>query len=424
MPNPAFVQTAHGSGPAATTQTVTFGSNTAAGNLIFVACFGGVVPVTIADSQGNYWSQVDITRTSVGARSLSVFYAYATIGGADTITVTSNGVDFIDLIACEYSNVQTVIDPLDAESTAIGSGTALSSGNATTSAPNDLTVDALDAGGGGISVTDGSNVRASFAASSFVVSDQDVASPSTVAATATATTGGWVAQLAAFLALVSIAPPTSPAYVQSNVTTTSSTVSTLASTFTTPQIAGDTIVVFVVGTAVTSVTDTSGNTYVPAGVANNGSGPVVTSGFYALNVKAAAAGANTVTANFASVNSPQLFIAEYKRASVFVGAFTNTGNSAAPSVSFSLAANSNGQMVAAVAGFSGGAPTVTPGAGYRQRVIDSFNDILEDNLKPPVGPNTAAESLSASVQWAMVAIVFGATQSPQVAGTLLGGVIG
>jgi hypothetical protein len=431
VPNPAFVQVAHIAFGPASSGSVSFGSNTAAGNLLVIAVFGGVTPVTVADTQGNVWNWVGWTRMPSGARSMTLFYAYNCVGGADTITVTSNGADNFDLIAVEYANLQTVVDPLDVTSTALGNSASMNSGNVTTTAAEDLLVDVLNASNNGIAVTDGSTVRFNAGFGSWVVSDQDIAVPSTVAATATCNAGGWGAQVAAFLAFLAGTVATSPGFVQAKATPATGVQASIVATYAFAQVAGDTNVVFVntntgAGNPVASVVDTSGNTYVFGGQAVNAGGTVSSFAYYALGIKAAAAGTNTVTVTFgSSVSTLEMFVAEYARAGTFIGAFTNTGNSTTASVTFTLAGLSN-QMVVASAGTLFGLPT--PGAGYRQRaltVFGSIQDLLEDNLTPSAGSNTAAENLPSSAQWSMVALVFQTTPpAPPAAGTLLGGVVG
>ena len=100
------------------------------------------------------------------------------------------------------------------------------------------------------------------------------------------------------VANVTVAPP---AFVQVNAAMPQTNQSSVAVTYTSAQIAGDTNILAIgwnnATSNITSVTDSAGNTYQLAVPTARGSG-VSQAIYYATNIKAAAAGTNTVTTTF------------------------------------------------------------------------------------------------------------------------------
>ena len=92
-----------------------------------------------------------------------------------------------------------------------------------------------------------------------------------------------------------------PAFVQGNAATPQTNQSSVAVTYTGAQAAGDTNIVAIgwnnTTSRITSVTDSAGNTYRLADPKATGIG-VSQAIYYASNIKAAAAGTNTVTVKF------------------------------------------------------------------------------------------------------------------------------
>ena len=97
------------------------------------------------------------------------------------------------------------------------------------------------------------------------------------------------------------ATPAPPAFVQVNAATPQTNQSSVAVTYTSAQIAGDTNILAIgwnnATSNITSVTDSAGNTYQLAVPTARGTG-VSQAIYYATNIKAAAAGTNTVTVTF------------------------------------------------------------------------------------------------------------------------------
>lgn len=107
------------------------------------------------------------------------------------------------------------------------------------------------------------------------------------------------------------------AYVQKNATTNGSGDQTsVTCNFASAQTVGNLIIVSITGNTrnsdVTSVTDTKGNTYAVANPwLQNDAGSVWNKVYYAKNIAAAAAGANTVTVAMTSTNSSDVRIYEF-----------------------------------------------------------------------------------------------------------------
>ena len=210
----------------------------------------------------------------------------------------------------------------------------------------------------------------------------------------------------------------SPAFVQVNSAVPQSTaVSSVSVTFTAAQTAGNLNVV-VVGwndttAAVTSLTDTAGNSYVRAIGPTLGAG-LSQSIYYAKNIVAAAAGANRVTVVFSPAAAyPDIRILEYRgidsvnAVDVTAGA---VGNSASSNSGAVTTTNANDLLFGAnmVATSTSGA-----GAGYTNRIITyPDGDMAEDRIVTSTGSYSATASMAAAGPWVMQMIAFRAAGSP------------
>jgi hypothetical protein len=217
---------------------------------------------------------------------------------------------------------------------------------------------------------------------------------------------------------------TTIAYVQGNYATPQTSQTKVPVTFTSAQAAGDLNVV-VAGwndsTAVVSaVTDSKGNTYARA------VGPTVQSGYasqsiyYAKNIAAATAGANTVTVTFASAaTSADIRILEYSGADpsnpvdVTVAA---SGNSATSSSGAVTTTNATDLLFAANLVQTS---ATGPCSGFTKRLLTTPDgDIAEDEMVKTTGSYTATAPLSPSGQWIMQMVAFrtpsGGTVPPMV----------
>src|SRR5260370_1877511 len=227
--------------------------------------------------------------------------------------------------------------------------------------------------------------------------------------------------VALFVLLVAASRPALAApiaFVQSNSATPQSTSqATVTVTYTAAQTLGNLNVV-VVGwndatATVSSVTDSRGNAYSLAAA------PVVQSAtasqaiYYAKNILAAAAGANTVTVTFnVRARFPDIRIAEYSGSDtvnpldVSVGAqSTTTSTSNSGSVTTTSA---NDLLVGANLVQS---TTTGAGAGYTSRGITGDGDILEDRVVTVTGSYNATAALDKVQPWIMQMVAFRAAGS-------------
>ena len=166
-----------------------------------------------------------------------MFYARNVAAGANTVTAT-----FAKVIRAsatvhvhEYSGVDRAAAP-DATAGAVGSGTTLSSGTATTTSAGDLLF-ATGASTGTVTQP-GAGWTARSTASGDLTADRLAAAAGAVSATATATSGSWVMQLVAFKPdassadttppTVSVTAPSAGATVSGDVTVTASAADNVA----------------------------------------------------------------------------------------------------------------------------------------------------------------------------------------------------
>ena len=229
--------------------------------------------------------------------------------------------------------------------------------------------------------------------------------------------------------LSSLEQAVSIAFVQSNYATPQSAVAGVSVAFDVAQSAGNLNVVVVgwndTASQVSSVTDTQGNAYQlavgPAAVP----GAVSQSIYYARNIVAAAAGANTVNVSFtAAALYPDIRILEYggmdqfSPVDVTASATGSTSNSSTPPVATTtspdllFAANT-------VATWTTGA-----GSGWTNRVITAPDgDIAEDRIVSTAGSYGSSAPLGGSGPWVMQMVAFkqatGAPPPPPTAPTNL-----
>src|SRR6185312_9581470 len=184
---------------------------------------------------------------------------------------------------------------------------------------------------------------------------------------------------------------TAISFVQSNYGAPQSTPASVVVKFTAAQKAGDLNVVAVgwndSTASVSSVTDSSGNNYQRAVGPTAVAGTLSQSIYYARNILAAAAGANTVTVQFsAGAAFPDIRILEYSGADlanpvdVTAGA---TGSGGTTNSGSATTTNATDLIFGAnmVTGTTSG-----PGTGFTQRVLTSpDSDIAEDRAVTVTG---------------------------------------
>jgi IPT/TIG domain/Fibronectin type III domain len=201
-------------------------------------------------------------------------------------------------------------------------------------------------------------------------------------------------------------------YVQGNYAVPHTTTTSVPIVYTAAQAAGDLNVVVVSSrdttSTVSSVTDTSNNTYALA------VGPTVASGYgqastyYAKNIKAAGAGANTVTVTYASeATNPDIRIVEYSgadpnnpvdvtAASTGTGSTSSSGSVTTTNATDLLFGANRVQTL-----------TTGPGSGFTQRLLTSPNgDIAEDRMVTATGSYSATAPMSSAGIWIMQMVAF------------------
>ena len=213
-------------------------------------------------------------------------------------------------------------------------------------------------------------------------------------------------------------------YVQGADTVPQSSVATASVAFPFAQAAGDLNVVAVGWSdstaTVTSVVDSKGNTYTLAVGPTIQSGVATQSIYYAKNIVAAAAGANSVTVTFSTAAVyPDIRILEYTGADpnnpVDVTA-ASTGNSATSSSGAGTTTTANDLIFGANLVQAG---TIGPGTGFTSRLLTVPDaDIAEDEMVTAVGSYSATANLYAG-QWIMQMVAFrlaaGGTVAPPTA---------
>ena len=201
-------------------------------------------------------------------------------------------------------------------------------------------------------------------------------------------------------------------FVQTNSATPQATVTSVPVVYTGAQTPGNLNIV-VVGwndstASVNTVTDSLGNNYAVA------ASPIVQAGiasqaiYYAKNIAAAGAGANTVTVTFTTAaRHPDIRIAEYSGLDPLnpldtaVGAQGST--TATSDSGFVVTGNPNDLLVGAN---TVQASTIAAGTGYTSRGITADGDILEDQVVSATGSYNATAALNTVQLWIMQMAAF------------------
>ena len=360
-------------GAGSSTMTIAVGSSTSA----------GTYPITVTATGGGLQQNatVTLTVTAAPAFTLSASPTSVTVApgsqGTSTITTSVSG-GFNNAIALSASGAP--------------SGTTVSFNPASMAAP----------GTGSSTMT-------------IAVGSSTVAGTYPITVTGN---GGGVQQNATVTLTVQTAP-TTISFVQGNYATPQATETAVTVPYTSPQIAGDLNVV-VVGwndttATVGAVTDKSGNVYSLAVGPTTYPGYLSQSIYYARNIVAAGAGANTVTVTFATAAAyPDIRILEYSGANltspVDVTA-AGTGSSTTSSTSTATTVNATDLILGADMVETS---TKGPGSGFTQRLLTSPDgDIAEDEMVTTAGSYSASAALSSSGPWVMQMVAFStAPQAP------------
>ena len=205
------------------------------------------------------------------------------------------------------------------------------------------------------------------------------------------------------------ATPAPPAFVQVNAATPQTNQSSVAVTYTGAQTAGNTNILAIgwnnATSNITSVTDSAGNTYQLAVPTARGTG-VSQAIYYATNIKAAAAGTNTVTSTF---NTATPFVD--MRALEYSGLDPVNPFDVGTSASGTGASANSGTVTTTAANaliFGAGITTggfSTAGTNFTTRIITIPDaDIAEDRIVTAAGPYSATAPVSGA--WVMQVATF------------------
>ena len=286
-----------------------------------------------------------------------------------------------------------------------------------TAAPSPTTTANALIFGAGITTGGFSTAGTNYATRIITTPDQDIAEDRIVTTTgaysATAplkSSAAWVMQVATFraVAAAAVAPP---AFVQVSAAVPQTSQSAVPVTYTGAQVAGDTNIVAIgwnnTTSTITSVTDSAGNTYQLAVPTARGGG-VSQAIYYAPNIKAAAAGTNTVTATF---DAPTPYVD--LRAIEYSGLDPVNPFDVGTSASGTGTAANSGTVRTTTANaliFGAGITTggfSTAGTNYATRIITTPDrDIAEDRIVTATGAYSATAPLSGSAAWVMQVATF------------------
>ena len=195
---------------------------------------------------------------------------------------------------------------------------------------------------------------------------------------------------------------TLPAYVQGNFAVPQTPQATVTVPYSVAQTAGDLNVVVVgwndTNASVSSVKDSHGTVYQlavgPTLLSGANGGPLSQSIYYAPNIPAAAAGANTVTVTFTQAAAfADIRVLEYSGL-----AQTNPLDTVASGSGNSTTSSSGNLTTTAATDLLIGANIVEtgtngPGSGFTQRLLTPDGDIAEDEVVTSVGTYSASAPL-------------------------------
>lgn len=198
-------------------------SNNTAGNLLIckVRIFDsnpGILPNTVTDSQTNTWVKAFdyLNSTPGGFGTIALWYVENCKAGANTVTMTTSGAHFNRFEMAEYSGI-ALTSSLETFTHAAGTGTAVNSGNITTTHANDLLIGSSEHDNGGPFVNTANApwiLRAQTDANQDLLCDQIVSVTGTYNFTSTFnSTASWSALIAAFQGAGSTFVPQASAFL-------------------------------------------------------------------------------------------------------------------------------------------------------------------------------------------------------------------
>jgi hypothetical protein len=226
--------------------------------------------------------------------------------------------------------------------------------------------------------------------------------------------GSGVPSLASFVQVSTAASSTGISFVQANSgpSTVKTGETSVAVAYTNAQTAGNLNIVAVgwgdTVSAISSVTDTKGNTYTRAVGPTSNTG-LQQSIYYAKNIPA---GSNTVTVKFNQAAAyPDVRILEYSGLDTsspldVTAAAAGSGTSASSGSATTTSAN---ELIFG-AGSTTGTAFTAPGPGFNTRIINAYGNLAEDETVSSAGSNAAGATNSGG-NWVMQMATFKATAS-------------
>jgi len=218
----ALIQIKGNSTTSGTTVPLAFTSNVTAGNLLIAVTGSGLLGSgglqSVADTQGNVWTQGPGSSSIDSTTNVTVWWAIAKSSGPDTITLSCVGAGTLDLIIAEYS-VVAVIQPDQSNATINGgsSSTTFPTGSITTTQAAELILAIGLANTLGLLSTDGgftpelqvNNNGDGFNKEAMVLADQTVAAIGTYQSNVS-TAGNSTEMVAGIISFFAAAAPVGP----------------------------------------------------------------------------------------------------------------------------------------------------------------------------------------------------------------------
>ena len=159
-----------------------------------------------------------------------------------------------------------------------------------------------------------------------------------------------------------------------------------------------------------TVTDSQGNTYALAAgptTISNSEAQLSQSIYYAKNIAAASAGANTVTVTFSvAAVYPDIRILEYSGADPNNPLDTKAANSGSSTSSSSGSATTTNATDLIFGANTVYTYTTGPASGFTQRLLTPYGDIAEDRMVKATGSYSATAPLGQSGPWVMQMVAF------------------
>jgi hypothetical protein len=203
------------------------------------------------------------------------------------------------------------------------------------------------------------------------------------------------------------------ALVQAAAVTPQSPQTQATLTFASAQVAGDTNII-VIGWSdatsnIVSITDSAGNVYQLAAPTTRGSA-VSQAIYYASNIKAAAAGSNTLTVTFnTSAQYIDLRAAEYSGLAANPVDVTASATGTSATASTAAVTTTQDHELVFAAGTTWGT-FIAAGTNFTNRLITiPDGDIMEDRFVTSKGSYSATASLAGSAAWVMQVVTFKAS---------------